>query len=283
MRGIMDSTLIFISGSSGAGKNTIINAVIGKHGDTCQFLVSNTTREKRASDRKVGQYKYITKEEFEAKINNGEMLEYDIYNDNYYGLDSEEVIGNSKTGKVLLQDLTVLGVLKSREVLADKIKQVGVFVTERKKVLRERLINRGESKENIKNRLKVYKNEQKMSHHYDYLVVNSSVQKSVENLEAVINVEHNNMPILTNVSTQRISTRRIDKVVNRLKNGKIVDPIKVCENNGRVYIVEGVNTYLASLYTGINVTKEFVNRFEKINKDINQDEWLKIVDNYREC
>jgi len=56
-----ESIVIFISGSSEAGKNTIINNVIEKNSG-CKFLVSNTTRERRDSDRKVGKYKFISKE-----------------------------------------------------------------------------------------------------------------------------------------------------------------------------------------------------------------------------
>ncbi len=274
-----NSTLIFISGSSGVGKNTIINSLVSKHPELCQFLVSNTTRAKRESDRKEGQYKYVTKEQFLAKIGNGEMLEYDVFNDNYYGIDSEEVLSNANTGKVLLKDLTVRGMLKSRLVLGDKISQVSVFVTERKKVLRERLINRGEK--DIKSRLKVYGAEQKMSRHYDYIVRNTSLEKSVNEVEAIINCEHNHLPLLTAVSTQCINDKRIDKVSAKLQKGAKVSPIKVVAKDNRIYIVEGTNTYLASLRTGKKVIKQFVDSNVTLPSENEQQEWVRIVQSYK--
>ena len=276
----MDSILVFVSGSSGSGKNTIINALIAKN-KGYKFLVSNTTREKRPSDKRVGQYHFLTKEEFEGKIAAGEMLEYDMYNGNYYGLDKEEELGKAHDGKVLLKDITVKGVLNSMEVLAGKIKQVNLFVTEKKKVLKRRLIERGEKRENIKNRLKLYNNEQKMARHYDYILYNTSLDRSCTLTQAVINTEFNNLPILSNVSTQRISVRRIEKVANRLRKGKNVKPVEVTVFDDRIYIVKGANTYLASLSTGLNIPKLFVNKTEKLNLTVNNDEWLKVVDNYR--
>ena len=100
-------------------------------------------------------------------------------------------------------------------------------------------------------------------------------------MESVVNTEYDNLPILTNVSTQRINAKRIDKVALKLRAGKVLKPIKVMEHDGRIYITEGVNTYLAGLQAGILVTKQFENKHEKLNKDINQDEWMKIVESYR--
>ena len=277
----MEGILVFVSGSSGAGKNSVINGVIDKNPRKCKFLVSNTTREKRASDKKKGQYHFISKEQFEEKIAAGEILEYDVYNGNYYGLGIDEVETSVMTGRVCFKDLTVKGVLNSKEILSDKHKQVNVFVTERKKVLRERLIYRGEKKENIKNRLKLYSVEQKMSRHYDYIIYNTILKDSIDQLESVVNTEYDNLPILTNVSTLRINAKRIDKVALKLRAGKVLKPIKVMEHDGRIYITEGVNTYLAGLQAGILVTKQFENKHEKLNKDINQDEWMKIVESYR--
>jgi len=277
----MEGILVFVSGSSGAGKNSVINGVIDKNPRKCKFLVSNTTREKRASDKKKGQYHFISKEQFEEKIAAGEILEYDEYNGNYYGLGIDEVETSVMTGRVCFKDLTVKGVLNSKEILSDKHKQVNVFVTERKKVLRERLIYRGEKKENIKNRLKLYSVEQKMSRHYDYVIYNTILKDSIDQLESVVNTEYDNLPILTNVSTQRINAKRIEKVAQKLMSGKVLKPIKVMQHDGRIYITEGVNTYLAGLQAGILVTKQFENKPEKLNKEINQDEWLKIVESYR--
>ena len=275
------SITVFISGSSGAGKNTIINRLITDV-EKSEFIVSNTTRQRRDSDRKVGQYKYITKEEFEKKIEDGDILEYDIYNDNYYGLSKKDILDNVDNDKVLLKDLTVKGVLNCKDLLKDVMPLCCVFVTEKKSVLKERLKLRGETKKSIKNRLAVYRQEQEMIPYYDYKVVNNNLDKVVNELKGIINTNKNGLPVLTNVSCQEINQRKIDKYVNKLENGKKLKPIYVGVNEDRVYILEGVNKYLAYLKAGKEACLHVYHKPYKItHKEDNVNEWVKIVESYK--
>ena len=198
-----NSITVFISGSSGAGKNTIINKLVNEI-ENSEFIVSNTTRAQRESDRKVGQYKFVTKEEFEKKIQSGDILEFDVFNDNYYGLSKRDILDNVNTDKVLLKDLTVKGVLNCKELLKNVMPLCCVFVTERKRILKQRLKSRGETKKSIKKRLAVYNKEQEMIPYYDYKVVNSDLEKSVTEIKAIINSTKNQLPVLTNLSCQEL-------------------------------------------------------------------------------
>lgn len=276
-----ESIVVFISGSSGAGKNTIINRLVETK-DDYKFLVSNTTRPRRDSDRKVGQYKFVTKEEFEDKIEKGLMLEYDVFNGNYYGVDKESIVGEKDNGIVLLKDLTVKGVLNCIDLLKDTMPMYSVFVTEKKKVLKKRLKLRGENKKNIKSRLKVYNDEHRMIPFYNYLVQNSDLDISHRHLESVINTCRHNLPILCGESCQEISEKKIEKVVNAIEKGRKVDDVLVASHNNRIYIVKNVNTYLATQKLGISVCLKFVNKDVRIDDSkSNEEEWIKIAESYK--
>lgn len=276
-----ESIVIFISGSSGAGKNTIINNIIEKN-NNCKFLVSNTTRERRDSDRKVGQYKFISKEEFEDKIEKGQILEYDIYNGCYYGVDKESITSEKDKGIVLLKDLTVKGVLNCIDLLKNTMPMYSIFVTEKKSTLKKRLKKRGEKPDSIKRRLKVYKDEQRMMPFYNYAVQNTHLDLTLRHVNAVVNVSKNSLPILSGVSCQEIREKKIDKVLSRIESGKKVQHVYVTSHNDRIYIVKNINTYLAYVKLGLPICLHFTNDNIKVyDNESNNEEWLKILKSYQ--
>lgn len=277
-----ESIVIFISGSSGAGKNTVINNIVEKSSDY-KFLVSNTSRERRESDRKVGQYKFVTKEEFEAKIEKGEILEYDIFNGNYYGVDKESIISEKDKGIVLLKDLTVKGVLNCMDLLKNVMPMYSVFITEKKSVLKKRLKKRGEKPNSIKRRLKVYKDEHRMIPFYNYLIQNTHLDLTLRHMDAIINTSKNKLPVLLGMSCQDISEKKIDKAISRIENGKKIKDVYVTSHNNRIYIVGNINTYLACAKLGQSVCLHFTNDNVKIiDTESNNEEWLKIYNSYRQ-
>ena len=81
---------IVISGPSGVGKGTICNKLINEL--NAWYSVSTTTRSPREGEIDGVNYFFVSKEEFEKKISEGEFLEYNIYNDNYYGTSKKTVL-----------------------------------------------------------------------------------------------------------------------------------------------------------------------------------------------
>ena len=82
--------IAFVSGSSGSGKNTIINRLIEEN-DNYGFITSYTTRDKRPTDVEGKNYYFISKEEFENKVKDGDMLEFDFFSNNYYGIGKQAI------------------------------------------------------------------------------------------------------------------------------------------------------------------------------------------------
>jgi hypothetical protein len=180
---------------------------------------------------------------------------------------------------VVLKDITVLGHKNIVEKMGDEVNLLSVFLTEDKKVLKQRLIDRGEKPEKIKARLSLYKKEQAQIAEYDYLIKNTVYLKSLEKMEKLCEVGLGNARLLPYKEYNKLSAKKIDKYAAKLDQGKTLKSIKVALYNNEIYIVDGVHRYLASLKTGKNVVKEFVEVTPK-NTNTNLEEWDKIVKSY---
>ena len=111
--------MVVVSGPSGCGKGTV-NAKLLENEDFI-FSVSATTRLPREGERDGVNYYYISKEEFLRRIEDGEMLEYTTYCDNYYGTplrEAEKVMGN---GKNLLLEIEVEGAMNVKKQYPDAV------------------------------------------------------------------------------------------------------------------------------------------------------------------
>ena len=271
-----EGLVLFVSGSSGVGKNTLIHGLLAKEG--YKFISSYTTRAPRESDT-PNQYQYISIAEFEAKIKSNEILEYDIFNENYYGTSRKMFIDGLNEANVVLKDITVLGHKNIVEKMGDEVNLLSVFLTEDKKVLKQRLTDRGEKPEKIKARLSLYKKEQSQIYEYDYVIKNTVYLKSLEKMEKLCEIGLGKARLLPYKEYNKLSAKKIDKYAAKLEQGKTLKSIKVALYNNEIYIVDGVHRYLASLKTGKNVVKEFVEVAPK-NTNANLEEWDKIVKSY---
>ncbi|MBE5734885.1 MAG: hypothetical protein E7361_00305 [Clostridiales bacterium] len=251
--------LVLMSGSSGVGKNTVIDKLI-ENNDYIGNLRSCTSRAIRVDDKvqEDGNYAYyfMTKEEFEGKIERNEMLEYDIFSGNYYGISKDAIQEAMNAEKTVIKDITVKGVASCKHLLGKNANIVSVFLTMPKSELKRRLVLRGTK--DIRNRMKHYDFEQKSISLYDYCIVNKDLDKTLEKMEGVLAVSKREEDILCGEDISHIHRSKVDKIATKLKQNKKVKPVLVQMLDGKIYIVKGVNTYLASLVSGISVTKYFV-------------------------
>ena len=274
---MVNRLIAFVSGSSGSGKNTVINKLVEQN-ENYGFLTSYTTREMRPTDVEGKNYHFISKEEFESKIKEGDMLEFDFFSNNYYGIGKEAIAKKLEQHQVVLKDVTVAGVKNTKEKIKDE-KIISFFFTADKKVLIERLKNRGEK--NIKNRMKFYKNEQKRMYDSDYVIHNIDFEQTMSNIKTLIELELQGKYLLPTVSCQQILEKRINKYVNKFNKNKKVKPVTIAIQNGKVYIVDGVYRYLASLKCGKHICKILLNnQHVDVAKDLDVKEWNKIVKMY---
>lgn len=268
----------FISGSSGSGKNTVINKLLETN-KNYGFITSYTTRAMREGDVEGKNYYFVTKEQFENKIKEGDMLEFDVFSDNYYGIGKEAITKKLAECDVALKDLTVAGVRNSKERVKDN-KIVSFFFTVEKSELIERLKKRGEKR--IKERMKFYNKEQKRMFDSDYVIKNVDLAHTLKVIKTLIDTELSDKAYLATKSCQEVFDKKVNKYVNQFNKGKRVKPIKIVVRSGKVYIVDGVHRYLAALKCGKHICKIVLNDDAELNnQDVDTKEWNKLVKMYK--
>lgn len=180
--------LVVISAPSGCGKDTIINEIVKEMGNEASISVSMTTRDMRPGEAEGVNYYYVSREQFEEKIRNGEMLEYTTYGSNYYGTPVGPVKEKLKNGKVVFLIIEVEGGENVRKIFPDCVK---IFVIPPSMYeLEKRLRGRGSDKEEvIKERMEIAKTELQRATEYDYIVENDVLEEAISDIKTIIRAE----------------------------------------------------------------------------------------------
>ncbi len=180
--------LVILSGVAGAGKDTIKREIM-KRMPNVTSIPSYTTRAPREGDVVGETYVFITKEEFEEKIRNEEIYEYDIHHNHYYGTSKEFLNEKAKTG-IVIKDIDVNGTESLKNTLKD-IKIVTIFLRVPKEELRSRLENRVDkpSEGEIILRLNRFDYEESKIGLYDYVLKNNDLEKAVNIIQKIIEEE----------------------------------------------------------------------------------------------
>ncbi len=179
--------LYVFSAPSGSGKTTIVKEVL-KEFPGLMFSISATTRMKRENETDKKDYFFIKKEEFEAKIENDEFVEYElIYDNNYYGTLKSEVDKCIEAGKSMVFDMDVKGALSIKRIYKDKALLIFVNPPDKDTII-ERLINRGtESDEFLKKRIARIDFEMTLKDKFDVVLNNFELSTAVEEAKNIIN------------------------------------------------------------------------------------------------
>jgi guanylate kinase len=179
--------ILIISGPSGCGKSTLLKEVY-KDIDDYYFSISTTTRAPREGEVNGVDYFFVTKEEFEKDINNGDFLEYAKVHDNYYGTSLKPINKALDESKLVIFDIDVQG----HEIVRKKLSSIttSVFITTPSlEVLESRLNSRNtDSIEIIEKRIKNAKGEVEYFQDYDYLIINDDLQTAAKQLVCVANI-----------------------------------------------------------------------------------------------
>lgn len=179
--------LIVISAPSGAGKTTVLDKVLEDF-DNMQYSISSTTREPRGNEKHGIDYFFLNKEEFEAKIEENEFLEYANVFGNYYGTSDKFIQNRFDQGIFVIMDIDVQGCLQLAKTDCPMIK---IFLLPpNSQELERRLRNRGtDSNEAVEKRLATARQEIELINHYDYLVVNDDLDEAVNAVKDIIKAE----------------------------------------------------------------------------------------------
>lgn len=177
--------LIIISGTTCAGKGTVIKKVIEKHNDLI-LSVSYTTRPKRDYEINGVEYYFVSEEEFKRKINDNEFLEYaEVHKGILYGTPKAEILELLNTGKDVILEIDVEGAMNIKKLYPDTI-LIFIMAPSMEEVKRRIKLRNNDNNEQIVSRFKTAYNEINKIPDYNYVVVNDDLAESVKKVEAIL-------------------------------------------------------------------------------------------------
>ena len=197
--------LIVVSGPAGSGKGTVLKRVFEskKHGRQFAYSVSATTRAPRPGEVDGVNYHYLTREDFEARIARGELLEYTEYCGNYYGTLKSATEAVLQSGRNLVLEIEVEGAMNVKRQYPDAVAIMLLPPSFAKQ--EERLRGRGtETEEKIRARLARTHEELDVVGKYDYVIYNrdGKIGAAVEDIFAIVRAERNRVTRGGNIAEQ---------------------------------------------------------------------------------
>ena len=175
--------LYVVSGPSGAVKSTVCKLVRERLG--INLSISATSRKPRNGEQEGVDYFFITAEEFERKIKNGDFLEYANVHGNYYGTLKSEVEERLQRGEKVLLEIDVQGGVQVKEKFPEA--NLVFFKTPTKEELEKRLRGRNtDSEEVIQARLKNSLKELEYENKYDTVIINNEIEQACNDLISII-------------------------------------------------------------------------------------------------
>lgn len=177
--------LIILSGPSGVGKGTIRKKLMDDPSLNLFFSVSMTTRLPRNGEIDGKDYYFVSKEEFQRNIDNGNFLEWAEFVGNRYGTPKDKVEAMRKEGKNVLLEIEVNGTM---EVLSKVEDAISIFLLPPSmEALESRIRGRStESDEIIAERLEKARREIPLKDHYSKVVINDDAEKAAMQIKEII-------------------------------------------------------------------------------------------------
>jgi len=199
--------LFVFAAPSGAGKTTLVHAVVTKHPEL-RFSISYTTRKPRRNEADGVDYLFVTRREFMRLRDRGEMLEYAEVFDNYYATSRSQVEGHLKDDRNVILEIDWQGARQVRESMPEC---VTIFilppsVDELERRLRDR---RTDDPEVINRRLRDALADMSHWDEFDHVIINDDLSEAIVELEAVL-AGKGDRSATSNMALRRAVARIID-------------------------------------------------------------------------
>ena len=235
-------------GCAGVGKNTVIQEIIKNHPDKYENFPTLTTREMRTGESQGNPYIFMTKEEFEKLLEEGEIYEWQkIHNGQYYGGSRKVLREHLAGGKTLVKDIDVLGSKTYKEKLSDITKILSVFLYVASfETLIERMRGRGDEPDDIEARAGRFHMEMAQSVDCDYMVNNIDVAASAAATECLLRCEAEGEPHYRCAGGCEADEDEIADQIARIKVGERLEGIQLTYNGSELLITEGAARYEAA-------------------------------------
>ena len=174
----MKGKMLIVSAPSGSGKSTIVNWLMQEHPELkLYFSISCTSRAPRGTEQNGVEYFFLTPEEFKAKIQNDEFLEYEeVYENRFYGTLKQQVENQREAGQNVVFDVDVKGGINIKKYYGDEA--LSLFIQPPSvEELRRRLEGRKtDTPEAIEERLAKAEYEMTFAPQFDKIIVNDDLE-----------------------------------------------------------------------------------------------------------
>ncbi|GAA81880.1 guanylate kinase [Pseudoalteromonas fuliginea] len=176
--------LFILSAPSGAGKSSLINALLKKHTDM-KVSVSHTTRSPRPGEENSVHYHFVSTDEFKALIEKNDFFEWAQVFDNYYGTSKQAIESQLDAGIDVFLDIDWQGAQQVRKIMPSV--QTIFILPPSKKELEQRLNNRGQdSADVIAGRMAQAQSETSHYNEYDFVIVNDDFESALADIEIIV-------------------------------------------------------------------------------------------------
>lgn len=177
--------LVVLSSPSGGGKTTVIKKVIDSDSDYI-YSISMTTRQMRSGEENGRDYWFVSDDEFESSIKNGNLVEYENVHGCFYGTPVDKISEWLAQEKIVFLDLDVYGAMRVKERFDTRALLIFLKPPDEKALI-ERLVNRStETKQQIEKRLSRMPEEMKMAEKFDFIIVNNDLQETIDQVKKVV-------------------------------------------------------------------------------------------------
>ncbi len=203
---LSEGIVLCVSGPSGVGKGTVIQALLERHPEF-RLSISMTTRKPRGLEKDGEHYYFCDKAKFESLIEEKEILEYDIYNNEYYGTPVGPIRQFLNEGQDVVLDITLAGSVQIKKLLPETV--MVFLLPPSLDELKNRLVKRQtESPSAIEARLRQAEVEMLHIHKFEYALINDKIESTVDALEAIV---------LAEKSRYNRQRKTIDKILSELE------------------------------------------------------------------
>ncbi|MBU6467701.1 MAG: guanylate kinase [Betaproteobacteria bacterium] len=180
----MTGQIFIVSAPSGAGKSSLVNALI-QDDDHVRLSISHTTRPPRPGEENGREYFFVDREAFNALIKQNVFLEYAEVYGNFYGTSAQAIREQLSQNKDVMLEIDWQGARQVKTIFPEAI---SIFVLPPSiETLRHRLIGRGKDTEEVINqRLQAAKDDISHEAEFDYAIINENFNLALEDLKAIV-------------------------------------------------------------------------------------------------
>ena len=183
----MRGTLYIVAAPSGAGKSSIVNAVLARD-PNISLSISFTSRKPRPGERHAEHYHFVSADEFQGMIEAGDFFEWAQVHGNRYGTSRQAIAARMQAGGDVVLEIDWQGALQIRRLFANAIL---IFVLPPSwEELRSRLTRRGEDAPDvIELRLANAREELAQAQHFDFVIINEVFERALFDLKTIVHAQ----------------------------------------------------------------------------------------------